>query len=476
VSESGPAHPGHADLDRVFREEHGRVVATLTRRLGEIDVAEEAAQEAYLIALQRWPETGLPPNPGAWLTTTAYNRAIDRIRRESTRDSRQARAAMISDTGDDPGDPISSVVDDRLRLMFTCCHPALATSAQVALTLRLLGGLSVAEIAGAFLVDEAAMAKRLTRSKQKIKAARIPYRVPSDAELPGRLRGVLATLFLVFNEGYLPSAPPGLPTENRGTPTEPGNSAPVSAVRVSPMRVSPVRVSPVRVSPVRVSAVQMRAESVGAAHGAIRTDLCAEAIRLTRILATLMPDEPEVLGLLALMLLTDARRASRVSGGSLVALADQDRSRWDQDLIAEGHDIVRGCLRRGRPGRYQILAAINAVHTDAASVQATDWRQVLALYDQLLAVDPSPIVALNRAIAIAEVDGPTAALEILDGLPLAGYHAYQATRADLLRRAGSPEAAASAYQRALDLTGNPAERAFLRGRLDELGAAPDRGG
>ena len=456
MSESGPADPGHADLDRVFRSEHGRVVATLTRRLGDIDLAEEAAQEAYLIALQRWPESGLPPNPGAWLTTTAHNRAIDRIRRESTRDSRQAQAPMISDTGDDPGDPISSVVDDRRRLMFTCCHPSLATSAQVALTLRLLGGLSVAEIAGAFLVDEAAMAKRLTRSKQKIKAARIPYRVPSDAELPGRLRGVLATLFLVFNEGYLPSAPPGLPTENPGTPTEPGNSVPVSPVRVSP--------------------VQVRAESVGAAHGAIRTDLCAEAIRLTRVLATLMPDEPEVLGLLALMLLTDARRASRVSGGSLVVLSDQDRSRWDQDLIAEGHDIVRGCLRRGRPGRYQILAAINAVHTDAASVHATDWRQVLALYDQLLAVDPSPIVALNRAIAIAEVDGPTAALEILDGLPLAGYHAYQATRADLLRRAGSPEAAASAYQRALDLTGNPAERAFLRGRLDELGAAPDRGG
>ena len=456
MSESGPADPGHADLDRVFRSEQGRVVATLTRRLGDIDLAEEAAQEAYLIALQRWPESGLPPNPGAWLTTTAHNRAIDRIRRESTRDSRQAQAPMISDTGDDPGDPISSVVDDRLRLMFTCCHPSLATSAQVALTLRLLGGLSVAEIAGAFLVDEAAMAKRLTRSKQKIKAARIPYRVPSDAELPGRLRGVLATLFLVFNEGYLPSAPPGLPTENPGTPTEPGNSVPVSPVRVSP--------------------VQVRAESVGAAHGAIRTDLCAEAIRLTRVLATLMPDEPEVLGLLALMLLTDARRASRVSGGSLVVLSDQDRSRWDQDLIAEGHDIVRGCLRRGRPGRYQILAAINAVHTDAASVHATDWRQVLALYDQLLAVDPSPIVALNRAIAIAEVDGPTAALEILDGLPLAGYHAYQATRADLLRRAGSPEAAASAYQRALDLTGNPAERAFLRGRLDELGAAPDRGG
>lgn len=437
MSVSGPADLGHADLDRVFREEHGRVVATLTRRLCDIDVAEEAAQEAYLIALQRWPESGPPPNPGAWLTTTAYNRAIDRIRRESTRDSRQAQAAMINDTSDDAGDPISSVVDDRLRLMFTCCHPALATSAQVALTLRLLGGLSVAEIAGAFLVDEAAMAKRLTRSKQKIKAARIPYRVPPDAELPGRLRGVLATLFLVFNEGYLPSAPIGAVAENRGTPTEPGDSAPA-----------------------------------GAEQDAIRTDLCAEAIRLTRILATLMPDEPEVLGLLALMLLTDARRPSRVSGGSLVALADQDRSRWDHDLIAEGHDIVRGCLRRGRPGRYQILAAINAVHTDAASVQQTDWRQVVTLYDQLLAVDPSPIVALNRAIAIAEVDGPNRALEILDALPLEGYHAYQATRADLLRRAGRTEAAVSAYQRALDLAGNAAERGFLRGRLDDLGAGP----
>ena len=461
MPDSGPADPGHADLDRVFRSEHGRVVATLTRRLGDIDVAEEAAQEAYLIALQRWPESGPPPNPGAWLTTTAYNRAIDRIRRESTRDSRQAQAAMISDTSDDELGPISSVVDDRLRLMFTCCHPALATSAQVALTLRLLGGLSVAEIAGAFLVDEAAMAKRLTRSKQKIKAARIPYRVPSDAELPGRLRAVLATLFLVFNEGYLPSAPAGLPVENRDAPIESGDPAPWNP---APGHSGPGSSAPNSSAP------------DNSAHHALRTDLCAEAIRLARILATLMPDEPEVLGLLALMLLTDARRASRVSGDSLVALADQDRSRWDQDLIAEGHDIVRGCLRRGRPGRYQILAAINAVHTDAASVQATDWRQVVTLYDQLLVVDSTPIVALNRAIAIAEVDGPDAALEILDALPLEDYHAYQATRADLLRRAGSPEAAASAYLRALDLASNPAERAFLRSRLDELGAGQVPGG
>ncbi|HEY5115786.1 MAG TPA: DUF6596 domain-containing protein [Nakamurella sp.] len=452
-ADPGHADPGHADLDRVFRSEHGRVVATLTRRLGDIDVAEEAAQEAYLIALQRWPESGRPPNPGAWLTTTAYHRAIDRIRRESTRDSRQAQAAMISDSSDDELGPLSSVVDDRLRLMFTCCHPALATSAQIALTLRLLGGLSVAEIAGAFLIDEAAMAKRLTRSKQKIKAARIPYRVPSDAELPGRLRGVLATLFLVFNEGYLPSAPAGPPFENRDAPTQLGDPAPSSPAPSSPAAGSP-----------------------GTAPDALRTDLCAEAIRLTRILATLMPDEPEVLGLLALMLLTDARRASRISGLSLVALADQDRSRWDRDLIAEGHDIVRGCLRRGRPGRYQILAAINAVHTDAESVKATDWRQVVALYDQLLVVDRTPIVALNRAIAIAEIDGPEAALEVLETLPLEGYHAYQATRADLLRRAGSPEAAASAYRRALELAGNPAERAFLRGRLDELGAGQVAGG
>jgi RNA polymerase sigma-70 factor (ECF subfamily) len=418
------------DLDRVFREEHGRVVATLARRFGDIDVAEEAAQEAYLIALQRWPDSGPPPSPGAWLTTTAHNRAIDRIRRESTRDSRQAQAAMLNDAGDDESDPASSVVDDRLRLMFTCCHPALSTSAQVALTLRLLGGLTVAEIAAAFLVEEAAMAKRLTRSKQKIKAARIPYRVPPDTELPGRLRGVLATLFLVFNEGYLPSGPP---TENRGAPVETAQTA-----------------------------------THDTGGGAIRTDLCAEAIRLTRILAALMPDEPEVLGLLALMLLTDARRASRVSGGALVALADQDRSRWDPGLIAEGHAIVRRCLRRGQPGRYQILAAINAVHTDADSVERTDWHQIVALYDRLLTVDPTPVVALNRAIAVAEVDGPEAALAILGSLPLDGYHAYQAARADLLRRAGNADAAVAAYQRALGLASNPAEIAFLRSRFDEV--------
>ncbi len=437
--------PGPNDLDRIFRAEHGRVVATLTRRFGDIDVAEEAAQEAYLIALQRWPESGLPPNPGAWLTTTAQNRAIDRIRRESTRDTRHAQAAMITDDSNSD-ETVSSVVDDRLRLMFTCCHPALATSAQVALTLRLLGGLTVAEIAGAFLVDEAAMAKRLTRSKQKIKAARIPYRVPPDAELPSRIRGVLATLFLVFNEGYLPSTPNRTPTagdepiENRSGPTTSG------AVQIS------------------------------LADSWIRADLCAEAIRLARILATLMPDEPEVLGLLALMLLTDARRPSRVVNGALVALPDQDRSLWDSNLITEGHRIVRTCLRRGRPGRYQILAAINAVHTDAGSADETDWGQILALYDQLLAVDPTPVVALNRAIAVAEVDGPAAALAILDGLHLEGYHAYQAARADLLRRADQTTAASAAYERAIELASNPAERAFLRGRLHGLTAPPAREG
>jgi RNA polymerase sigma-70 factor, ECF subfamily len=404
----------HVDLDRVFREEHGRVVAALVRQFGDIDVAEEAAQEAFVIALQRWPEAGMPPNPGGWLTTTARNKAIDRIRRESTRDVRHAQAAMLSDlcsSNSGSSDP-SSVQDDRLRLIFTCCHPALATDAQVALTLRLLGGLTAAEIAQAFLVPEATMAKRLTRSKQKIKANRIPFRVPADAELPNRLRGVLATLYLVFNEGYLSSS-----------------------------------------------------EEI-----AIRADLCAEAIRLTRILASLMPDEPEAQGLLALMLLTDSRREARFADGVLVPLPEQDRTRWDHELIAEGHAIVRACLRRNRPGPYQLLAAINAVHTDAATSAETDWNQIVQLYDQLYAATPTPVVALNRAIAVAEVDSPAAGLAIIDELHLAGYHPFHAARADLLRREGQTTEAVEAYTQAIALAANPAERAYLCSRRQDLQA------
>ena len=399
-------------MERVFREEYGRVVAALVRRFGDIELAEDVAQEAFVEAMRRWPGSGPPPNPGAWLTTTARNRAIDRLRRESTRDARHAQAAMlIDDDGDVDPMSLSSVPDERLRLIFTCCHPALGRDAQVALTLRLLGGLTTAEIARAFLVDEAAMAKRLTRSKAKIKAAHIPYRVPPDHELPSRLAGVLATLYLVFNEGYLPSSPDTV----------------------------------------------------------VRTDLSAEAIRLTRVLAGLMPDEPEVLGLLALMLLTEARRPARFAEGVLVTLPDQDRSRWDASLVAEGHRLVRACLRRGRPGPYQIQAAVNAVHTDAASAENTDWRQIAALYDQLFALTPTPVVALNRAVAVAERDGAAAglaALEAVDGL--ASYHAYQAARADLLRRLGREAEAADAYRIAVELSANPAERAYLEERLAGL--------
>jgi RNA polymerase sigma-70 factor, ECF subfamily len=411
-------------MEQVFREEHGRVVAGLVRRFGDLDLAEDAAQEAYVEALRRWPAAGQPPNPCGWLATTARNRALDRLRRESTRDARHLEAARMSGALDDDSggshgagglvDPeaVSSVPDERLRLIFTCCHPALAPEAQVALTLRLLGGLTTAEIARAFLVEEAAMAKRLTRAKQKIKAARIPYRVPPDHELPSRLGGVLATLYLVFNEGYLPSSP--------GSTT--------------------------------------------------RNDLAAEAIRQARVLAMLMPDEPEVLGLLALMLLTEARRPARFAGGGLVTLPEQDRSRWDRALVAEGHELVRACLRRGRPGPYQLQAAIGAVHTDAARAQDTDWRSIVALYDQLYASTPTPVVALNRAVAVAEVEGPAAGLAALDQVSgLDGYHAYQASRADLLRRVGRDAAAREAYRLALSLTDNPGERAHLQIRLQQVG-------
>jgi RNA polymerase sigma-70 factor, ECF subfamily len=391
-----------AALGRIFREESGRAVATLIRVLGDIDVAEDAVQEAFAIALRKWPGDGLPPNPGGWITTTARTRAIDRLRREAReRELLSEVAVLLPGTGDpDMLEEVGPVEDDRLRLIFTCCHPALATEAQVALTLRLLGGLSTKEVARSFLVAEPAMAQRLVRAKRKIKAARIPYRVPEGHELPDRLRPVLAVVYLVYNAGLASPADRGL---------------------------------------------------------------CSEAIRLARILAALMPDEPEVAGLLALLLLTESRRASRRRpDGSLVLLGEQDRRRWDRALIEEGQAIVRRCLRRNLPGAYQLQAAINAVHADAATVEQTDWSQIVALYDQLLAVAPTPVVALNRAIAIGEVQGPAAALALVDELDLDTYHPFHATRADLLRRLGRDSEAAAAYERAAAMAPTDAERDFLR--------------
>jgi RNA polymerase sigma-70 factor (ECF subfamily) len=391
-----------AEVGRIFREESGRSVAALIGVFGDIDVAEDAVQEAFAVALRKWPGDGLPPNPGGWITTTARNRAIDRLRRESRGRELLSEVAVLSPGNDEPGMPkeVGPVQDDRLRLIFTCCHPALSTQAQVALTLRLLGGLSTKEVASSFLVAEPTMARRLVRAKRKIKAARIPYRVPEAHELPDRLRPVLAVLYLVYNAGLT-------------NPAEPG--------------------------------------------------LCAEAIRLARILATLMPDEPEVAGLLALLLLTESRRGSRLRpDGSLVLLGEQDRTRWDRALIEEGQAILRRCLRRNQPGAYQLQAAINAVHADAPTLQQTDWSQILALYDQLLAVAPTPVVALNRAIAIGEVQGPAAALALVDELDLDNYHPFHATRADLLWRLGRHSEAAAAYQRAADMAPTDAERDFLR--------------
>jgi RNA polymerase sigma-70 factor (ECF subfamily) len=399
---------GTAAVERVFREEYGRLIASLVRRFGDIDVAEEAAGEALVAALERWPEHGVPPNPGGWLTTTAANRAIDRLRREKKRDAKHQAAIMHHD--DAPPEPTGPVEDDRLRLLFTCCHPALAPEARIALTLRLLGGLTVAEIAQAFLVPETTMAQRITRAKKKIAAAKVPYRVPEAADLPERLGGVLAVLFLVFNEGYL--------TSGDGDP--------------------------------------------------VRAELTGEAIRLARVLRGLLPDEPEVVGLLALMLLTEARREARVRDGQLVPLGEQDRAGWDRALVAEGHDLVRECLATNRPGRYQLLAAINAVHTDAPAATDTDWSQVVALYDQLTRLDPSPVVALNRAVAVAELDGPDVALALVDRLELTTYHAWHATRADLLRRLGRSAEARAAYDAAIGAAGNPAERAWLARRRAEL--------
>lgn len=396
----------------VVRAEYGRVVAGLIRRFGDIGLAEDALGEALVIALERWPQDGVPPNPAGWLTTTAARKALDHLRREKVRDEKYAEAAMLTDTT--PPEPTGPVADDRLRLVFTCCHPALAEPARVALTLRLLGGLTVAEIASAFLVPETTMAQRITRAKAKIAKARIPYRIPEEADLAERLGGVLAVLYLVYNEGFLSSGP----------------------------------------------------------DDADRPDLAEEAIRLTRALRSVasgIGSPPEVDGLLALMLLAQARRPARIAAdGSLVTLDEQDRTRWDAALVDEGHALVRGCIARNRPGPYQLQAAIQAVHTDALEASLTDWEQVVALYDQLLVVSPSPVVALNRAVAVAELDGPQVAMGIVDGLGLTAYGPWHATRADLLRRLGRHEDARRAYAAAIATTENPAERAWLARRRETL--------
>ena len=397
-------------ITRVHHAEWARLVAALARRFADLDLAEEMAAEAFATAVERWPVDGVPPNPGGWLTTTAQRKAIDRLRREARRGEKHREALMLSD---DTAEPLGDIDDDRLRLVFVCCHPALAPEVRVALTLRMVGGLTVPEIARAFLVQESAMGQRITRAKAKIKAAKIPYRVPLREDLPARVTGVLTVLYLIFNEGYLASNPE---------------------------------------------------------KEAVRADLTAEAIRLTRLVRALMPADGEVAGLLALMLLTEARRAARVSAsGELVTLDEQDRGAWDRELIAEGHALVRARLASGQPpGRYQILAAINAVHTDAPDIRDTDWSQILALYNQLVRVDPSPIVRLNRAIVLAELDGPEVALAQVDALPLDGYHIFHATRADLLRRLGRSQESRAAYDRAIELTGNAAETAHLIRRRDQL--------
>jgi RNA polymerase sigma-70 factor (ECF subfamily) len=407
-SELAVSDPTVGTVERVFRQEHGRAVAVLVRMFGDIEVAEEAVQDAFTIAAERWPVSGLPPRPSGWIITTARNRAIDRLRREASRHARHAQAALLVNQEPEEGETVG---DDRLRLIFTCCHPSLGAGARVALTLRLLGGLTTPEIARAFLVPEPTMAQRLTRAKNKIRDAGISFRLPSEADLPDRLGSVLSVVYLVFNEGHTASSGDQL----------------------------------------------------------ARQDLCAEGIRLGRLLAELMPDEAEVMGLLALMLLVESRRAARTDPrGALIVLADQDQDLWDRDLIAEGSVIVRRCLRNNRPGRYQIQAAINAVHANAPSAASTDWRQILRLYDQLVVFDPSPIILLNRAVAVAEIDGPGVGLELVDCLDLDRYYLFHAIRADLLRRLGRPGEAAAAYESATAYTDNTTEREFLLGRRQTL--------